>query len=327
MTHPTVSVTTSSLLLLVLFSGAASAQGLLERGTAWRWPGAERPAAAVRAAQPLSPLERRYADAFASALGSKALRAERIQQQVRIAPDVSVIGAGPADETSAPSRGATIPARGVRVTLTDGTVVERLRFPDDQAAFDYTLFGVDLGSEDALVEARGGQVVVIRGAKLEDPARAAQALEAAWGTIRAAEGAPSVSAVVAKDGGMMLTYRGENEVLEREFQRAVNATQRRIDQGVPSFRHEDGTWSFGEGEGLNGKLSTEGGAHQVVVAHGQDQRARLEQQLQRALRERGRRSRHGRAVPSVTQQENDLAVRRGEADRLRQLIEARQGPR
>lgn len=153
------------LVSLLGLGSVARAQGVLERGTSWVREDPQ-PATLRPIRSRASHRERAYGSSLAAALGQTTTGPVRVTQ--RFAPD------------SAP--GTQVTARGVRVALGDATEVDRLFFPDAQAAFLYALYAAETdGPTDAIVEARGNQVVVVRSTGLGDPERTADLLDAAWG--------------------------------------------------------------------------------------------------------------------------------------------------
>lgn len=256
------------------FGGQAHAQGLVELSTDWVWP------ESVRKSDPepqlvrglASSRERDFGSSVAAALGAEAGPVARIGHFFTN-PNVST-----------PS---ILSARGVRVALDGGTVVERFHLDSEQHAFDYALYGVNLGDANSagLVEARGKQVVVIRGPGLDDPDRASRAFDAAWGGgLPTPEGRPSVTASMLPGANMIITTRRPDPTFDREFEESRDAIRAQADERRPGFSQTgDGRYTFELESGVNGELIHANGVRAVVIAGAPEKRDGANGHLARAL--------------------------------------------
>jgi hypothetical protein len=254
-----------------LVTGEARAQGMVELATDWAWPESLRPDPTPQKVRGWpSPREQSYGQAVTAAFGSSG-GAARIGHIFHPGHD--------------PSR--TQVAKGVRVTLDDGTQIERFHFDSEQHAFDYAMYGADAGggaANPALIEARGRQAVVIRGPNLLDAERAGKLLDAAWNpALPTPEGAPSVSASLLGDHIAIVT-RKPDPIFDAEFQQSMDATRSRAESHADGFqRTGDGRYAFDLNGGVNGELSHHEGVRAVVVASTPEAREQIERQLDRAL--------------------------------------------
>ena len=257
--------------VLVAVGGVAQAQGLVEQATDWTWTESDRPQGSQLIRGLPSPSERSYGQSLAASLQTSTRGAQRIGHFFHPGNDAN----------------KRLVARGVRVRLNDddGTEIERFFLDSEQDAFEYALYGAEFGSgQDVIVEARGRQVVVIRGQRLEDPQRAARILDAAWGGLPAPKSLPSVSATRIDGSGMALVTRRPDPIFDREFQQSFDETRERIETGVEGFERlaPGDHYAFRLNNGWNGELHEDNGVRTLVTANSDTQREHLGEQLARA---------------------------------------------
>lgn len=175
------------------------------------------------------------------------------------------------------ARGTT---RGIRVQAGDVTV-DRFRFPSEQAAFDYAMYGADL-SDPSMVEVRGKQVVVVRG-PVADPERADTLMNAAWaGGLPTPPGAPSASAIFLGNGDQVIHTRQANPEFDEAFDKAVSKAKEKTDAETPGFSKVQGGYDFAlSATGFTGAVTQEGDARSVVTAQSPARRALMAEHADR----------------------------------------------
>ncbi len=211
---------------------------------------------------------------IARILGSPVARQQRVIQEFSADHDPPISGT----------------ARGIQTVLADKTVVERFLLPNPQAAFRYALDGAGVTpserGQDALLEVRGRQVVVIRGEGLDDPSRARDAFTAAWsGPLPKPTGPPSATATyLAENEGFVIVTRRSDSVLDQNFNEALDKARERAEKMQPGFtRLGDSHYGFGHGTDSGGEISRANGTDAVLYGKTPEVREQLAQHLDRAM--------------------------------------------
>lgn len=130
-------------------------------------------------------------------------------------------------------------AKGVRVELGDGRVVERVRFKTGKAAAEYVAHHADTqSSQPRIVEVRGKQVVVITGSPIADPQVAYKTRESVWkspslpipgGKFDPRDGFHVLAAYGPNDSQAFVLKEGRGPIhdsLRKAFDKGKQATER-----------------------------------------------------------------------------------------------------
>lgn len=249
-------------------SPAAHAQGALGHTTA----STKRPGSGVPAVQLVRGLPSVKEQAYGLGL------AKRLRVGARsVARIVHPVGPGRGDL-----------GRGVRVRLDDGTTVDRLLFADEHQAYAYALHGAEAPADEGaglLVEARGRQVVVVRGAIDGSYARTGRLLDAAWDGLPVPHVLPSVSYANSGKGGLAFVARGGDPELEEQFAETLRHLGRQRDEGTTGVRalEDEQGYAFAYPSGMAGRAVRTANGLVVVTAPSSPELEHLEGFVGRAL--------------------------------------------